>query len=306
MFFCWYCNIKVDFIKWAKASCIFLTVMLLIYGAKVDLRLYAIERFVVEANNAGETNMSDYGAFDALRLGWFCGINYVCNLFLKTKWTKSKFVNNIIFWTISIFTFSIIIVTLQRGPIVFLITTTLFYLFAKGYLSPKHAKIVIPILLIFAVFSSYIFNNILNVLAPELMERFANTLEEGASGRFGSDDSAYSLAFDEILKNPLFGHYFRYTETGGYFYGLYPHNILLEALMTMGIVFSIPFFVILWCCVKKSYYAIQNDAPVAVFGLIFIYILSTLMTSASMVLMSTFWVPFAVISAYLPKSKVKI
>ena len=304
MSLCWYSINKIDFIKWTKFSCLFLTFILIFYLTRVDIRLYAIENAVVAAQTGGEANMSVYGAIDSLRLGWFCGINYICNLFLKNRWTNTKWINSMLFWMISLFTIAICLLTIQRGPVVFIITTTLFYAYAKGAFQLKKLRIIIPILLLLLLLATPIYNAI-ESFAPDLVGKFGETLESGASGRFGSEDSAYSLAFKEFLMNPLFGHYFRYTEARGYFYGLYPHNILLESLMTMGVLFSIPFFWILWKCVKNSYYAIRDDAPVAVFGLIFIYIFSTLMTSASIVLMVSFWVPLAVISAYNPKTNSK-
>jgi O-antigen ligase len=277
--------------------------MLLVYLMRVDIRIYAIEKAIAESQK-GESSLADYGAFDSLRLGWFCGMNYVCNLFVKDKWTHSKQVNTIVFWAITVFTLTICIATIQRGPILFVITTSLFYAYAKGFFKFKNAGIAIPLIILFVIFATTIYNQ-LYLIFPELMERFEGTIERGGTGRFGSEDSAYNLAFKEFLLNPLFGHYFRYTETHGYFYGLYPHNILLESLMTMGLVFSIPFFVVLWKCVKNTYYAIKYDAPVAVFGLIFIYIFSTLMTSASMILMNSFWIPLAVISVYTPVANKK-
>lgn len=294
-------NIKVNYTRWAKVSCLFLSVMLVIYVLRVDLSYYALQHVLDPATHESVYSLSDMGMFDSLRLGWFCGITYVCNLFLKNKWSDNSIVCKGLFWSITALSVSICIATIQRGPIIFIISTTLFYYYAKGYISHRYFGWIAFFCLILFVFADSIWG-LLNSIAPDLMGRFGD-IAEGGSGRYGSEDSAYALALKEFMMSPILGHYFRYSTVQGYFYGHYPHNIFLESLMTMGLLGSIPFFYILYRCVKNAYYAIKDDAPIAVIGLIFIYIFSTLVTSTTMVLLGNFWVPLVIISTYVPNKK---
>lgn len=294
-------NKKVNYTRWAKVSCIFLTFMLIIYILKVDLSYYALTNIINKATGESVYSLNEMGMFDGLRLGWFCGITYVCNLFLKNKWAVNPILCKGLFWFITVLSVGICMATIQRGPILFIISTTLFYYYAKGYISHRNFGWIVFVILIFIIFSDSIID-FFYIIAPDLMGRFGDIMESG-SGRYGSDDSAFSMAFKEFLMNPIWGHYFRFTTAKGYFYGLYPHNILLESLMTMGLLGSIPFFYILYRCVKNAYYAIKEDAPIAVIGLIFIYIFSTLMTSSTMVLKDNFWIPLVLISSYIKKNR---
>lgn len=293
-------NTKVNFIKWAQASCALLSFLLIVYCIKVDIGLYALSRIMYTPEQGAEFNFADYGMFDSLRLGWFCGITYICSLFCKNSWSNTASVNKCIFWGMTILSVGICMATTQRGPIIFILTTTLFYYYAKGYFQKKYWGYLFFLLITIILFNNVI-TDLLYRVSPELMTRFAD-ITEGGSGRYGSEDSAYSLAFKEFMLSPIWGHYFRYTTTTGYFYGLYPHNIILESLMTMGLIGTIPFVVLLYRCVKNSYYAIKEDSPIAIFGLIFIYIFSTLMTSTSMVFLGNFWIPMALISSYIPNN----
>ena len=291
-------TIKFNYTRWAKVSCLFLTVMLIIYVLKVDISYYALNYVFDPVTHESVYSLSDMRMFDSLRLGWFCGIAYVCNLFLKNKWSDRPIVRNVLFWGISVLTISICISTIQRGPIIFIISTTLFYYFAKGYISHRYLGWIAFFCFLLMIFSDSILDIFFGI-APEVMSRFGD-IAEGGSGRYGSEDSAYALALKEFLISPIWGHYFRYSTVQGYFYGHYPHNIFLESLMTMGILGSVPFFYVLYRCVKNTYYAIRDDAPIAVIGLIFIYIFSTLVTSTTMVLLGNFWIPLVIISTYVP------
>lgn len=287
-----YFNKKIDYNKWAKFSCLILTVTLVIYSIRTDLSLYAYSRII----SFKEFNPSEYGLLDGLRLGWFCGITFICNLYCRKMWTNKIIINNFIFVIISIISIGITMATTQRGPIIFVITTTIFYYYAIGGINKKY---IINIILISLISFIFIDNIILflNTFFPEFIIRFADIFE-GGSGRYGTSDSAYSIALNEIMMNPIWGHYFRYTTVNDVFYGSYPHNIFLELFMTMGIVISIPFIVVIFKCVQKTFYALRNKDSIAVLGLIFVYILSTLLTSGSMLNLGIFWIPMIIISSY--------
>src|SRR5690606_36510269 len=78
---------------------------------------------------------------------------------------------------------------------------------------------------------------IIELINPVIGERLLSLIENNdVSGR----DNAYEISLNQFYSSPLFGDYF--VMTSGPLQGLYPHNILIESLMTLGIIGSLPLF----------------------------------------------------------------
>ena len=79
----------------------------------------------------------------------------------------------------------------------------------------------------------------MGLINPVVSARLLALIEESdLSGR----DGAYDIAIGQFLSSPLYGDYF--VLTSGPLAGLYPHNIILESLMTLGLIGSIPLFIL--------------------------------------------------------------
>lgn len=95
-------------------------------------------------------------------------------------------------------------------------------------------------------------------------------------------------AWQQFLDNPLFGRYVIERVTG-----YYPHNIYIEALMSVGLVGAIPFFLHVIIAIRSTFGLLldRNTPVVAVFmSLIFLRELVGSMFSGSLYGNTIFWI----------------
>lgn len=136
------------------------------------------------------------------------------------------------------FIFGIIVMYLagSRSPLFALVLCVMALLLARNGLTKglfAFAAIVTVFFLFWDAIIGYLSRY--NVV---FLERIMSSITEGeSSGR----DEVYIQAILQITRSPIFGDALLLTE--GSFYGVYPHNMLLESLMTTGVIGSL-FFVI--------------------------------------------------------------
>ena len=278
---------------WAKLTMFIILVTSIFYFMQVNILLYTIYRHMFATD---PDMLASFGMIDSLAMGRYIGICFFCNLWLKGRITKNKWINLILFWLIAAYCFIVIVLIGQRGPILFLITTTLFYYYCKKVTSVRKLfayLFVVVVLLAVGIFS-------ISYISEDTAERFEGIEDDNGSGRFGDDDSEYNLAWDQIQQGPILGSYFRTTAISRT--GNYPHNIVLEMLMTFGIVFSLPLFYILYKSTKVCFCQIRDRGQGSLFCLMFVYILSCLMTSGTIVLNVYFWLLLTLVIANQQKS----
>ena len=104
--------------------------------------------------------------------------------------------------------------------------------------------------------------SIIENFSPFLAERVEMTLIEGhTSGRM-EEEGAYGYTIKQFMNSPIFGSYFRIVTPNLTWRGMYPHNIILELLITFGVVGLIPFLYflkIIFIKLRKSFcYDISN------------------------------------------------
>ena len=63
--------------------------------------------------------------------------------------------------------------------------------------------------------------------------------------------------------------------------------------MTFGLVFTIPFLLLLWHGIKNCYYAIRNNMEIGALGLLFLFQFTEKLMSESLVLDTVSWVLMA-------------
>lgn len=283
------CARSLDCKKYAIITIFILLLFFFIYFSHIDFVLYKI---IAEYDRAEREATIPRGYLDGFTIGNYMGLLFACNLFMWNKWTKNMKINLSISIAIGIVCFVIQFLVFKRGPIIFMISTFFFYLFARGVFSKKTIGLICIVLLVLSIGGDYILSLLSSISSSTIM-RFTTILSDGGSGRFGSSDSEYVLAIKQILQDPIFGTYPRTLSVSRL--GRYPHNIILELLMTFGLFFTIPIVILLWKAVKQSYFIIKNGGNETIFAIWFIYILSCRMTSGSIICDTNFWFCFAVV-----------
>lgn len=194
----------------------------------------------------------------------------------------------------------------KRGPVLYFLTSALllYILGNRKNVSKILLSLSIVGILIFA-FQSIIFD-LTQDIAPELVDKFKSTFESGdTSGRFGDEDSGYALAYEQILGNIWTGTYFRITYPFGIWTGMYPHNIVLESMMTFGLLGTIPLFVFVFLAVKRIYLITnmkKNNTywMMMFFTIIFLNSFLMLMSTGTLLLNKSFWLSFGALLNFKP------
>ena len=100
-------------------------------------------------------------------------------------------------------------------------------------------------------------NNFLQKMGIEIATISKSVYKIQTAGLLNGRDDVYHNAWDLILYNPLFG-----SGISSYAYhydGFYPHNIILQLLLEFGIIFSIPFFILLLKSLLISFISLKDD-----------------------------------------------
>ena len=283
----------IDIKLFVKSSALFMTLVLLAYVLTSNMSFYLYEKTLSGAE-AISVRSADLGLLSSLVLGEFCSIGFIFVFFAKDLWSNNRSFNKVLFWSFSSFLLILLLFFAQRGPVLFMVLTMSFYYYAKGKMGKVFLISVVVTVLSFTLFGDSVLQ-LVKKYDYSLIERFMNIGEDGGSGRFGDSDAVYNLSIKQILNEPFFGSYFRINI--GAKIGYYPHNFILELLMTFGLFFSLPFFFILLRGVRNSFYAIKYDKDIAVFCLIFINVYFCHFTSYTMVNSNNMWILLAITSS---------
>ena len=91
---------------------------------------------------------------------------------------------------------------------------------------------------------------------PKTGRKLELSLKEGnTNGRFDTDDpkhSTYLIGLENFSRSPIWGYYFRLVTDYKGFQGGYVHNVVIEILMTMGLLGFVPFLILLFRAYVKS------------------------------------------------------
>lgn len=160
--------------------------------------------------------------------------------------------------TLFVFSFLEMLIFGARGALFTLLVFCLFYFLFVSKMS-YHKKVLVTFLAVILIF---LLPKILLVLIDVLnqysissysISKFSRLLEQESLQEISSGrDALYMAAYDRILQHPIFGSPFNacYVDTGMDYY----HNIILDIIVTYGIVFflvlSVAFFVKLFSLFK--------------------------------------------------------
>ena len=275
----------------AKTSSLLTVSCIFLYFHAVDFRIYgALD--ISDRQDADEFGFNIIGVFS---LSAYIAYGITASISLFGKWSNNKFIDKSISYTITAISFISLLLIMKRGPILSILVTLLIYYFAihRNRFSIRQVMyVLVSILIIMCIIQYYIIPNM-----GGLVSKVNDMLEGNSSGRFGTSDSVYSCSLRQIADGLLFGSYFRLLDST--WYGTYPHNIVLELFMTMGIFLSIPFLIQLWKSLCISYrFLTEQIGPVSIM-LLYIHTFFCLMFSSSLIFTTGFWIPlFIIISEY--------
>ncbi len=220
-------------------------------------------------------------------------------LIFKNSFTKSKLINKIILLVVFAATMYVWGSLAKRGAILWFFVSLAIYYIAKS----KNIKITLfKVCAIAAIvyLSATFIVNALEGIAPHLASRVESTLVEGhTSGRM-EEDGAFAISIQQFQRDPMLGSYFRIVTSNPLWQGMYPHNIILEMLITFGIVGTAPFIyflILIFIKIRESFMdkTIGNNATVKVAGIMFINVLFSLMSSGTLLLNLPFWICIAIL-----------
>lgn len=160
----------------------------------------------------------------------------------------------------------------KRGPLL-CIAVVLFCIWLFKRFSMKKCVSILTVCAIgYSLFTIYIDDviSIMTMVNPRLGDTFSAFYYYGdLNGR----ESLSEYAIEQIKMSPLWGKFpgLITPPALSFFFGLHPHNIWLEAIMTMGYIGSIPFFLLVfYICIKKLIPALGSNSFYMFFAILFI------------------------------------
>ncbi len=283
-----YCA-ETIFSKFSCIKFIILSFLFAVLPAIIYIQFVGIESFQINRMRS-----DDPDNIGVLALGYECAKVFVLCFITLFKSFRFHLLIEIIIIFIGMSAFYVIIVSGERGPIIW----GMFALLICAAIKSKNFSSMIALAFVLGLIVYVNIDYIIECLyefAPKTAERIYLTIYEGyTANRFEAGQSSGSLytdAFNQFMSSPLFGSYFRLLPTYSKFIGAWPHNIFLEFMITMGLMGLIPFCIFLikiYFGIKKIFAKKHEISIMACFAL-FLSSFLELMTSGSVLLNIEFW-----------------
>lgn len=212
-------------------------------------------------------------ALNTISYGHFGVSAFFLSIFLLLH-KRTNVVYKTLIITLAILAFYSILRAGSRGPIVAFLVVGFFWILAWG------KNIIFNIIVTLFLFILIIANldailSFLGDISIVIEERLRDTIYKGDTS---DRNPIYEQAFNVFLDNPLIGKQFALFINGEY---AYPHNIILEAFMALGIGGGMVIVYILISAIKKSFIIVNcRDVNYWIF-LILIQQISSNMTSGA-------------------------
>jgi O-antigen ligase len=199
--------------------------------------------------------------------GHLASLQLILSFFsLKNKLIKSFFLNFLLIF-ISFLSLKILFLSGSRGPFLNLILTLI--ILNLKFKNLKYFAIITAILIFISLpIINFFIENI-----PIFSNRVL--LSQGIGGRY----FLYLESFDIIRSNPFFGKQFALIRYGGGF--VYTHNIILDSMISLGIIGLTLILVTIKNIIKYSYKLIKSDSEYSWIGILLIMELLKLLLSSS-------------------------
>ncbi len=234
-----------------------------------------------------------------LTLGYSNAVLVLISIFFWDKLADNKLLSLVLSVLLLFASGLILIVCTKRGPLFWTLISAFCILYFKNVRFIKFIGAIVCVVLLLYVFGKEIISFISDI-APKSGERIMATIYEGdtANRIGGSDDSVYGVAWSQFLRSPIWGSYFRIISTN-MFKGLYPHNIFLEILISMGLIGFVPFWDLLRKVFVRSRKALRSNYTDNQYLIVILFLCSFthLMTTGTILLNVAFWtLLFAIIN----------
>lgn len=191
-------------------------------------------------------------ALNTISFGHLATMGVILSLFMLLRGGKSLIKKTVLI-AIMLISFFIMLRAGSRSPVLALIVILLFWMFASGKNMILGFTITIAVITLLIVFIDPILNFMGNI-SPVIEARLrASIYMNDSSGR----DPLFDTALQAFLDKPFFGKQFALFRSGGGF--INSHNIILDALMGLGLFGGILIIYILWKAVKTSYILIKHN-----------------------------------------------
>lgn len=249
-------------------------------------------------------NHLDDDAFSLLALGYCNSTLLVLEILFFKKFVSDGLLSILFSCVVIISVVYILFVGGERGPIIwaFVNLCICFYILSKK---------VFRYLICLAIISIFLFINIdmiietLRPYVPRAAEKLELTFKEGdTNGRFDMDNeegSTYIIGLKQFASSPIYGSYFRLITNHKVFRGHYPHNVFIEMLITMGLLGTIPFILLLLKAYKKVLKVIKRgnlqDSQLCCLA-IFLGVFLQFQTTWSIVANAAFWTFFYIMCIF--------
>lgn len=217
----------------------------------------------------------------------------------KNTLTKYKSLNNILLFIIFATTMSVCGDLGKRGAILwFFITLMLYFILKSKNIKLTVIKCTIILGIVYLTFPIII--TAIENYSPLLAEKLGSTVFEGdTSGRM-DEEGGYAVAIEQFYRSPIFGSYFRHVTSIPTQQGMYPHNIILEFLITFGIAGLIPFLFFLWKILNTIRISLTSNkrspnSKEKIVGILFLNMFFSMMSTGTPLLMLSFWFSIALL-----------
>lgn len=192
----------------------------------IRIFIFRIDDFFSHENVRQSANV----ALSTISFGHLCTLSAVLSIFAFVKLTKGKYFLQIILLLLFLFSIILMFKSGSRSPILALFVIIFFWVFAEKRNFIIGFFVLLFISIVFIIFLDDIIAFI-GYFAPITEIRLRAAIYEGhTSGR----DILYDTAFNVFLKNPFIGDQFAIFGLNGSW--IYSHNIILDALMGLGII----------------------------------------------------------------------
>lgn len=189
-------------------------------------------------------------ALNTISFGHIGTMGFILSLFLLSRQGVSV-IKRIFIITVMLLSFFIMLRAGSRSPILALAVVLIFWLFARGKNLVLGISITAVTILLVFIFMDPILSFMGNI-SPVIESRLRMGIYEGhTSGR----DILYNYAFQAFLEKPLIGSQFAIFNNFGDF--IYSHNIILDALMGLGLFGGLAMIYILWSGLKSTFVMIK-------------------------------------------------
>nr|WP_281372640.1 O-antigen ligase family protein [Mesonia hippocampi] len=205
------------------------------------------------------------------------------SLFYLTKKDKD-FKKNIFYIFGFILGFMGVFVSASKSPLLALILVSLLFLFL-WYGSVKSLLLLLTLGIIIYVFFADILFFLNDIFKSSLIERILYAIEVGGDK---TREKYFATAFNEFIDNPIFGNAMLIQEYS--ISGNYPHNLILEALMSIGFMGGITIMLWIAKCIRGFYLNCKKHSANTWISLLFMQYLVFSMFSGNIFSNNLFWI----------------